>query len=207
MTKGHFITLEGPDGSGKSTQIGLLRKYFTDRSLEVVETREPGGTRIGEKIRDIILDKNNTEMNPITEALLYAASRSQHVHEVIKPALSDGKVVICTRYIDSSIVYQGAARGLGIDVVYTINNIAIQGVMPDLTILFDMDPEKALKRKTSENDADRLELENIEFHKKVYNAYREIAKNNNRIKIVDASGSVDEIHKEIVKAVNQYLKL
>lgn len=205
MAKGYFITFEGPDGSGKSTQIGLLKEYFTSKGFNVVETREPGGTRIGEKIRNIILDKQNTEMSPVTEALLYAASRAQHVHEVIEPGINSGKVVICTRYVDSSLVYQGIARGLGKDAVLAINNIAIQGVMPDLTLLFDMDPEKALNRKINGNNADRLELEDIEFHKKVYNGYREIASHNKRIKIIDASGSVEEIHECIIDAVKEII--
>lgn len=207
MPRGYFITLEGPDGSGKSTQVGLLKQYFMDRGLEVVLTREPGGTRISEKIRDIILDTSNTEMSPVTEALLYAASRAQHVHEVIKPAISAGKVVICERYVDSSVVYQGIARGLGADTIMAINSVAIQGVMPDLTFLFDVNPEKALNRKIRNNEADRLEREDIEFHKKVYNGYREIAKDTRRIRIVDASGTIDEIYRNIIKAVEEYFKI
>jgi dTMP kinase len=207
MARGYFITLEGPDGSGKSTQVGLLKKYLTERGLEIVLTREPGGTKISEKIRDIILDTCNTEMSPITEALLYAASRAQHVHEIIKPGILAGKVVICERYVDSSVVYQGIARGLGADTILAINSIATQEVMPDLTFLFDMNPEVALNRKIRDNDADRLELEDIQFHKKVYNGYREIAKDNNRFRIIDASGSVDEIHRDIIEAVKDYFKL
>lgn len=208
MARGYFITLEGPDGSGKSTQIRLLKEYFIEKGYEVVETREPGGTRISEKIRDIILDTENTEMSPVTEALLYAAARAQHVHEVIYPSIQNGKIVICDRYVDSSIVYQGMARGLGKETVGAINNIAIQGVMPDLTLVFDIDPETALNRKVSGNDADRLELEDIEFHRRVYNGYREIAKDSQRrIMIINASGSVEEIHKCIIKAVQELINL
>lgn len=207
MAKGYFITFEGPDGSGKSTQIGLLKEFLEIKGFDVLETREPGGTRISEKIRDIILDTENTEMNPVTEALLYAASRAQHVHEVIKPAISEGKIVICDRYVDSSIVYQGVARGLGIEAVSRINSIAIQGVMPDLTFLFDMDPEAALNRKVSDSGGDRLELEDIKFHKMVYNGYREISRDNKRMRPIDAARSVDRIHSDIIYYVKEFLKL
>jgi dTMP kinase len=205
--KGKLIVIEGSDGSGKSTQIELMKKYLIDKGFEVVETREPGGTRISEKIRDIILDKENVEMSPITEALLYAASRAQHVHEVIIPAVSEGKIVICTRYVYSSLVYQGIARGLGIDMVSSINNAAIQGMMPDLTLLFDMDPEEALKRKTSGGNGDRLELEDVNFHKMVYNGYKELSHTYKDIKVVDVSRSVSEIHKDIVEIINEFLKI
>lgn len=207
MGKGYFISIEGSDGSGKSTQIGMMKEYFISCGYEVIETREPGGTKISEKIRDIILDTENKEMSAVTEALLYAASRAQHVHEVIKPGIIEGKIVICDRYVDSSIVYQGIARGLGIDAVRSINSIAIQDVMPDLTFLFDIDPETALTRKISNSEADRLELEDIEFHKKVYNGYRDISKDSSRIKIIDASRSVSEIHNTIIRIVNELLKL
>lgn len=206
MERGYFISIEGPDGSGKSTQIKLINDYFTGKGFDVVETREPGGTRISEKIRDIILDKENTEMFPVTEALLYAASRAQHVHEVIEPCIRSGKVVICDRYVDSSIVYQGIGRDLGVDAVYMINNIATQGIMPDLTILFDIDPEVALSRKIDDGEADRLELEKLEFHKKVYNGYKEIARGNSRIKVIDASRSVMEIHKDVIDAIDNFLE-
>lgn len=205
MGRGYFISIEGPDGSGKSTQIKLIKEYLIDQGYDVVETREPGGTRISEKIRDIILDTKNTEMSPVTEALLYAASRAQHVHELIKPSIEQGKIVICTRYVDSSIVYQGIGRGLGVDAVSTINNFAIQGLMPDLTLLFDVNPEKALKRKIIGGEADRLELEDIEFHKKVYKGYKEIAQKNSRIKVIDASKSVNEIQEDVIKIINNFI--
>jgi dTMP kinase len=205
MGKGYFISIEGSDGSGKSTQIKLIKEYFASKGFEVVESREPGGTRIGEKIRDIILDNENVEMSPVTEALLYAASRAQHVTEVIRPCLEQGKVIICDRYVDSSIAYQGVGRGLGMDVVSKINSVAIQGIMPDLTIFFDIDPEVALNRKIEDGKADRLELEKLEFHKKVYKGYKQIASTNSRIKIVDASRSVMEIHKDVINIIDEFL--
>ena len=139
MKKGLFITIEGPDGSGKSTQIEKLRVYLEKKGYKAILTREPGGTEISEKIRNIILDKNNKEMNNMTEALLYAASRAQHVAEVIKPALEMGETVICDRFIDSSIAYQGYGRGIG-EPVRVINEYAVAGCMPDITFLLKLDP-------------------------------------------------------------------
>lgn len=174
MDKGLFITLEGPDGSGKSTQIEYLKEYFDDKGIETVFTREPGGTDIGEKLRDIILDKANSEMCDMAEALLYAASRAQHVNQLIRPALEAGKVVICDRFIDSSIAYQGYGRELG-DSVRIINELAVDECMPDLTFLMEISPEIGKSRIKSESQ-DRLELEKIEFHNRVYAGYKEIAK-------------------------------
>lgn len=199
MRKGLFISIEGPDGSGKSTQISLLRKYFEERGTEVVLTREPGGTPISEKIREIILDKNNKEMDAMTEALLYASSRAQHVAEVIKPALEAGKIVICDRFIDSSIAYQGYGRGLG-DCVRVINEYAVRGCMPDVTFLLEMDP-KIGKERISADDQDRLEQEKLEFHKKVFDGYMEIEKKFDRIIGIDAARSIEEISADIIKHI------
>lgn len=207
LMKGKLIVIEGPDGSGKSTQINIMKKYLEDKGFDVIETREPGGTKIGEKIRDIILDRENTEMDPVCEALLYAASRAQHVAEVIKPAIEKGKIVICTRYIHSSLVYQGIGRGLGVDMVSTINTAAIQGMMPDVTLLFDIDPEIGIKRKIDDGKADRLELEDIKFHKKVYNGYKEIASIYKDIKVIDASRSIDEIQKSVLEIIDKTLDI
>lgn len=204
---GSLIVIEGPDGSGKSTQIELMKDYLRGKGFDVLETREPGGTVIGEKIRDIVLDRNNAEMSPITEALLYAASRAQHVYQVIKPALEEGKIVISTRYVYSSLVYQGIARGLGLDMVSSINNAAIQGVMADLTIFFDMDPVEALKRKRCGGNADRLELEDVNFHKIVYNGYKQLMNSNKDIIAVDASRSVAQIHGDVVRVLNRFFNL
>lgn len=199
MRKGLFISIEGPDGSGKSTQISLLRKYFEERGTDVVLTREPGGTPISEKIREIILDKNNKEMDAMTEALLYASSRAQHVAEVIKPALEAGKIVICDRFIDSSIAYQGYGRGLG-DCVRVINEYAVRGCMPDVTFLLEMDP-KIGKERISADDQDRLEQEKLEFHKKVFDGYMEIEKKFDRIIGIDAARSIEEISADIIKHI------
>jgi len=199
--------MEGPDGSGKTTQIELLKEYFLNKGYEVIITREPGGTQISEKIRDIILDVNNKALSNMTEALLYAASRAQHVEEKIKPALENGKIVISDRFVDSSIVYQGYARGIGIDIVESINNFAIQGFMPDITFFFDIEPEFAMKRKAKQKSLDRLEQEHILFHNKVYEGYKILLKKYpKRIKSIDARQSIDNIFEQIIKEVSRLLK-
>ncbi|MCD8036484.1 MAG: dTMP kinase [Clostridiales bacterium] len=205
--KGKFITIEGTDGSGKSTQIELLMKYLDEKGVDSVLTREPGGTPIGEKIREILLDKNFKEMTDITEAFLYAASRNQHVREVIIPALEAGKVVVCDRFIDSSIAYQGGARELGADMVMDINKFAIEGVMPDMTLFFDLAPEKGILRKKKEHELDRLEEEKLDFHKKVYDAYKKLCEDYpERINAIDADDTVDNIHKKVIEYVDKLLK-
>ncbi|MBS4535907.1 dTMP kinase [Clostridium sp. D2Q-14] len=201
--KGLFITIEGPDGAGKSTQIRLLKEYFKNQGKDIIVTREPGGTDISEKIRDIILDNDNITMADTTEALLYAASRAQHVHEKIIPALKEGKIVICDRFVHSSLVYQGIARGLGIEEVRYINDFAIEGIKPDVTLFFDIYPEIALKRKTKNNKGDRLENEKADFHQRVYEGYKKlIDKYPDEFNVIDATKSIDEIHKDIVKILS-----
>ena len=202
--KGIFITFEGGDGSGKSTQIKKLMKYLEGKGYSVVLTREPGGTPIGEKIRDIILDKKHAEMAPMTEAMLYAASRAQHVEEVIKPALNAGSVVICDRFIDSSLAYQGYARGLG-DSVMNINEYALDGIMPDLTFLMKIDPRKG-KKRIGGREADRIEREALEFHQRVYDGYEKLEKESGgRIVGIDATGKVNDIAEEIIEAFEEYI--
>ena len=147
MMKGFFVTIEGPDGSGKTTQIELLTRYLAAKDLDYIVTREPGGTRIGNRIREILLEKDYTEMTAETETLLYAASRAQHVAEVILPALKKGKIVLCDRFIDASMAYQGMGRGIDIECIRKINSIAVMGIMPHLTILLDIPPSIGLKRK------------------------------------------------------------
>ena len=204
--KGILISVEGPDGAGKTTQIGLLRDYLAKKGYDSIVTREPGGTKISEKIRSLILDKENIEMGRETEMLLYAAARAQLVHEVIKPALEEGKAVICDRYVDSSAVYQGIARGLGIDTVYTVNGYAIQGIVPDLTIHLDLEAEEGIKRKKNQAELDRMELETIDFHKKVAEGYRELARRApERIKTIDATLSVEEIQKQMIAFVEKLI--
>ena len=200
MTKGLFISVEGSDGSGKSTQLENIKKYYENKGVTILATREPGGTKISEMLRTILLDKANTEMSPVTEMMIYAASRAQLVEEVIKPALERGEVVICDRFIDSSIAYQGYGRGLG-DMVESVNLYAIGGVMPDLTIFLDLDPELGRQRVQSrygQEQMDRLEQEKMDFHYRVYEGYKALAKAYpDRIVSIDASRSIEEMRDDI----------
>lgn len=206
MVKGLFITFEGPDGSGKTTQIERLKVFLNEKGYDAVLTREPGGTAISEKIREIILDKNNSEMDHMTEALLYAASRAQHVAEVIRPALEQGRTVICDRFMDSSIVYQGYGRKLG-DCVRIINEYAVRGCLPDITFLLKVDPAVG-KNRIKTDEQDRLELEKLEYHMEVFRAYQELEKSYpERIIGIDASRSIDEISIEIKSHIEGILKL
>lgn len=205
--KGILISIEGPDGAGKSTQIALLQQYLEEKGYESLLTREPGGTEISEKIRSLILDKANIKMGAVTEMLLYAAARAQLVYEVIEPALQEGKVIICDRYVDSSVVYQGIARELGIDTVYQVNEYAIGGIWPDLTIHLDLEAKEGMRRKKKQTELDRMELETIEFHEKVCEGYRTLAKRDpERMKTIDAMQSIEEIQEEIRKYLNEIIK-
>lgn len=198
MHKGLFITVEGTDGSGKTTQIRLIEDYFIRKGYEVVLSREPGGTRISERIRDMILDPVNTDIFPLTEMILYAASRAQHVAEVIKPAVEAGKVVICDRFVDSSYAYQGSGRGVDLKVVADVNRAAIDGMVPDITFFLDLDPKISLQRRLASTGADRIEQEKIDFHIRVYDGYKNMALlYPSRIKTIDASQSIDAISSEI----------
>ncbi|PKM57698.1 MAG: dTMP kinase [Firmicutes bacterium HGW-Firmicutes-3] len=208
IMKGIFITIEGGDGSGKSTQIDLLMSYFSEHGFNVLLTREPGGTPISEKIREVILDSSHMEMANMTEVLLYAAARAQHVAEFIKPNIEQGKVVICDRFVDSSVVYQGYARGVGIDAVEKINSYATLGLLPDLTILLDLPPDLGLSRKKNQQALDRLELASDAFHLKVNEGYRLLAKRHqSRILTVDATNSIETIHQIILEAIKPLLSL
>lgn len=205
MSKGYFISFEGVDGAGKSTQIKRLKEYFEKNNYQVVLTREPGGTKIGEKIRNLILDPENNEMTAMTEAMLYAASRAQHVEEVIKPAIDAGKVVISDRFIDSSIAYQGYGRGLG-DCVNIINSYAVGQYMPDITFLMDVRPNVSTERIDG-RQKDRIELEKQEFHDIVYDGYRQLAKQfPDRIITIDASESIEAIADIIKKQTQIFLE-
>ncbi len=199
--KGIFITFEGPEGSGKTSVIEAIVKQLNEENIHVMTTREPGGIRIAEKIREIILDVENVEMDLITEALLFAASRRQHIIEKIWPALEEGKVVICDRFVDSSLAYQGVGRELGIERVYNINRYAIEDCLPNLTIFIDVPPSIGLKRVFSnDRKVDRLDLETIQFHEKVYRGYHEIIKRfPNRIKVVDGTQPIEIVVKEALK--------
>ena len=204
---GMFITLEGPDGSGKSTVSRMLVSYLRDRGFRVTLTREPGGTDISEEIRHIILDTKNTEMKSTTEALLYAASRAQHVGEKIIPAMEADRVVVCDRFVLSSLVYQGIGRGLGVDTIKELNDFATTGLEPDLILFFDIDPKVALTRKTKRSKADRLENENLEFHRSVYEGYKSLLDlYGDRVKVIDAKNSKRNVFEQVKNAVNDLLE-
>ena len=199
-----FITIEGPEGSGKTTAVDTAVKELEKMGYQIVRTREPGGTPIAEQIRNVILDKNNTAMDQRTEALLYAASRRQHLVEKVWPALKEGKIVICDRYLDSSLAYQGGARGLGIDNILNVNNFATEGTFPDLTLLFDLQPELGLARiaTNANREVNRLDLEKIEFHTKVRNTFLELAKRYpERFVVIDASQSKEEVAKKTLEVM------
>ncbi len=196
--QGAFITVEGTDGSGKTTQVKLMEKYLEEKGYEAVLTREPGGTEISEKIRSIILEPDNREMGAVAEMLLYASARAQLVHEVIRPALDEGKIVICDRFVDSSYVYQGFGRGLDLKIITDINRVALDGVAPEITFFFDLSPVIALKRRLDSGKADRIEKEEMEFHMRVYSGYRKLAMlYPERIKAVNGNRSVEEIFEDV----------
>ena len=203
MNKGLFITFEGCDGCGKTTAITNVDRILSDNNIEHILTREPGGSRIAEEIRNIILDKKNVEEDCRTEALLYAASRRQHLVEKVLPSLNEGKLVICDRYLDSSLAYQGYARGIGIDNVMSINAFAIENTMPDLTFFLDLSPEEGIKRISSRTrESDRLDQEKITFHQKDYDGYKIVNEMfKDRIVVIDASKTKDAIAKEIADII------
>ena len=203
-----FITFEGPEGSGKTTVSNIIEKRLEEIGYQVVHTREPGGTPIAEQIRNIILDKANTMLDARAEALLYAASRRQHLVEKVWPALKEGKIVICDRYIDSSLAYQGGARHLGVENVLNINMFATEGTFPDMTLLFDIKPEDGLHRiaANANREVNRLDLEKIEFHKSVRNTFLELAKQyKDRYVIIDASKPLDEVVENTWKEISKKL--
>ncbi|REB11456.1 dTMP kinase [Sporosarcina sp. BI001-red] len=208
MTKGIFITFEGPEGAGKTTVIKEIHNRLQQQGKYSVLTREPGGIRIAEKIRTIILDNDHEEMDGRTEALLYAAARRQHLTEKVVPALEEGAIVLCDRFVDSSLAYQGYARGLGIDEVLAINEFAINGLMPDHTIYFDVSPESGLARiaASGEREQNRLDNETLQFHKDVAEGYRLVLKRfSKRIQPIDASGSVDEVTEIVWKTIASFI--
>ena len=201
---GMFITLEGVDGSGKTTVAKALVEILENGGYDVLYTREPGGNKIAESIRSIALDTSNIDMDARTEALLYAAARRQHLVDVIEPALQAKKIVICDRFIDSSIAYQGYARKIGYELVEYINDFAIAGIRPDLTFLIDVKPEVGLERisKDKNREINRLDLEEVEFHQAVYNGYQELAeKYGARIKVIDGERPAVEIVADIYQMI------
>ena len=200
--RGAFLSVEGPDGSGKGTQIERLSETLDRWGFEVIHTREPGGTPIGEKIRDILLDRENAAMTAETEALLYAASRAQHVREKIRPAVDSGRVVLCDRFLDSSVAYQGGGRQLGIEEVLAMNAPAVDGTMPDLTVYLDIDHRKAMARRCAASEPDRMEMEADSFHARVEEGYhRLIARDPDRFAVVNAENSRGAIAEEIAGKV------
>lgn len=203
MKKGLFITLEGADGCGKTTQLNLLKEYLASRGYEIVVTREPGGKGLGEKLREILLNYDG-EVSDRCEAFLYLADRAQNIDTIIKPAINSGRIVLCDRHTDSSVAYQGYGREQNIDNINMLNELAVNGVHPDLTIVFDIDTETSMARVGAEKD--RLESAGIEFHKRVRNGYLEIAKKNpQRIKVVDASQTIEDVQRDVIKIVEGVL--
>lgn len=204
-----FITLEGPEGSGKTSAIKIVKATLEKEGHQIVMTREPGGTPISEQIRNVILDKDNTAMDYRTEALLYAASRRQHLVEKVWPSVKEGKLVICDRYLDSSLAYQGYARGLGIEDILTVNMYATEGTFPDLTLLFDLPPEVGLARinANADREVNRLDLEKISFHEKVRNGYLTLAKRfPERYIIIDATQPLEKVAEDALKAIKERLE-
>lgn len=207
--KGYFITLEGGEGAGKTSVLHSLKENLLHMGYNVLTTREPGGIDISEKIRDIILDPAHTIMDARTEALLYAAARRQHLVEKVKPALDAGMIVLCDRFIDSSLAYQGHARGLGIEEISVINQFAIEECMPTLTLFFDIEPKKGLKRITENIDREknRLDMEDIEFHERVYEGYQILQEMfPNRIQTVNADQVIEAVEKEALNHIILHLQ-
>jgi dTMP kinase len=209
--RGLFITFEGPEGSGKSTQLRRLAARLRTDGRQVLETAEPGGTAIGMQIRRVLLDAKNHELRPTTELLLMFAARAQNVDELILPALSRGEIVLCDRFTDSSLVYQGAARGLGAEVVYEVDRIACRGLVPDLTIVVDIATKLGLERARTRNQntqdvETRLDEQTVDFHRKVRDAYLQLAADEpNRVKLIDGSGSEESVEKDVWSVVGRAL--
>lgn len=203
-----FVTFEGGEGSGKSSVLRLLSERFEREGIPFILTREPGGTPISEQIRNVILDKGNTAMDARTEALLYAASRRQHLVEKVWPALKEGKIVLCDRYLDSSLAYQGGARGLGVDNVLNINLFATEGTFPDLTLLFDIEPSQGLARIAANKgrEVNRLDLEALSFHEGVRKGFKELAERfSDRFVVIDASQPLEKVLEDAYKAIKERL--
>ncbi|MFC1714535.1 dTMP kinase [Candidatus Poribacteria bacterium] len=205
LNRGMFISLEGVEGCGKSIQAELLAEHVAKLGHSVIRTHEPGGTPIAEQIREILLDPRNSDMAHIAELLLYLASRAQHVFQLILPALNEGKIVICERFSDATFAYQGYARGLDLDHLKQVNDIATGGLEPDLTLILDLDAADGLSRK-QHDQRDRLENESVDFHNRVREAYLVIARQSpDRVQVIDATGSIEDIHLSIRECVDQSL--
>ena len=209
-----FITLEGIEGSGKTTQISRLAEFLEDRGMGCVTTRQPGGTQIGENIRSILLDPANRALDPLAELLLYLADRAQHINELIKPALENGKTVLCDRYFDATLVYQGFARGLSIELIGQLHQLLFDDLKPDVTLLLDLSPQQGLERAWQQlnigqrsGDESRFEAETLAFHEKVRAGYLELARlEPDRFRIIDATQTQDQVFAAISKVVSSLLK-
>ena len=201
---GKFITFEGCDGCGKSTQLSLLIDYLKENGVPHIFTREPGGGKISEAIRGILLSGKNMEMSDECEALLYAAARAQHIKDRVEPALQEGKLVVCDRYVDSSFAYQAYARGLGMEFVEKINAFALEGFLPDVTVFFDLSPKEAFARKKGADEDDRKELAGRAFHERVYEGYLDLAKKYpDRFVVINARKSIEEIASEVLTVLKE----
>ena len=201
MMQGLFITFEGPDGCGKTTQMKLLAEYLEKKGEKVVLTREPGGKGLGEKVREILLNYDG-EVSDRCESFLFLADRAQNIDIIVNPAVKAGKIVLCDRHIDSTVAYQGYGRGLDIERINMLNNIATNGKKPDLTFVFDVDVETSMKRVGKEKD--RMESAGIDFHNRVRQGYLELEKQEpNRIKVIDATKSIEEIHDEVINILKK----
>jgi len=208
MKKGFFITLEGGEGAGKSTQNKRIIKWLSEHGGSVVETREPGGTVISEQIRRLLLDTRNAGLNAISELLMMFAARSQLVQEVILPALAEGKVIVCDRFTDASYAYQGGGRQLGAETVSVVEKLVLKGLQPDLTLLFDVPVELGMKRVAGRGEADRFEIESIRFFERVRNAYLERAKADpQRFRIIDASQDEERVWAQVQDVLRERLGL
>ncbi len=200
--RGKFVTFEGCEGVGKSKQIRLVEEYLQKNGIKYFLTREPGGTPVSEQIRKVILDGKNVSMTDECEAMLYASARIQLLKEEIVPRLEAGELVLCDRYVDSSIAYQAYARGLGLDFITTINDYAIKNFSPDCTLFLNLTPEEAFKRKGGVDKNDRVEQSGKEFHEKVYQGYLQVAKDNpHRVCVIDASGTKEQTHAKVIQAL------
>ncbi len=203
MTKGLFITFEGADGCGKTTQMKLLAEYLKNNGADVVLTREPGAKGLGEKVREILLNYEGL-VSDRCESFLFLADRAQNIDIIVNPAIEEGKIVLCDRHIDSTVAYQGFGRGLDIERINMLNNIATNSKKPDLTFVFDIDVETSMKRVGKEKD--RMESAGIDFHNRVRKGYLELAKQEpQRIKVLDATKSIEEIHKNVVEILKKYI--
>ncbi|MEM7332085.1 MAG: dTMP kinase [Chloroflexota bacterium] len=204
-----FVTFEGPEGSGKSTQIKLAHQFLTELGVPVIRTREPGGTPIGDQIRATVHHVKNTKMSPVAELLLYSASRAQLVAELIRPSLQTGKVVLCDRYADSTLAYQGYGRGLDLTMLNDITGYATQGLKPDLTLLFDIDVQAGIERRTvGGEEMNRLDLESIQFHEKVRQGYHRLAANEpKRWVVIEANRPIEAIQQEVAVVLKSNLGL